>query len=92
MQQATLLREGQLSRADIENIAEEIESMGKSERRELVNRLTVLLTHLLKWLYQPSRRGKAPPKVNRFDGTTLTHRHGPAWPGHDEKATVSRFD
>ena len=46
-EQAALLRSGNLSAADIENIAEEIESMGKSEKRELVNRLTVLLLHLL---------------------------------------------
>lgn len=33
--------------------------MGRSEKRELVSRLTVLLLHLLKWRYQPSRRGKS---------------------------------
>ncbi len=55
-EQAALLRSGQLSAADIENIAEEIESMGKGEKRELVNRLTVLLLHLLKWQYQSDRR------------------------------------
>jgi hypothetical protein len=53
-QQAALLRSGQLAGADIANIAEEIESIGKTEKRELVNRLTVLLTHLLKWQYQSS--------------------------------------
>ncbi len=47
-EQARLLREGRLGDADIENIAEEIESMGRGEKRELVNRLRVLLTHLLK--------------------------------------------
>ncbi len=31
--------------------------MGRSEKRELVNRLAVLLAHLLKWQYQPGRRG-----------------------------------
>jgi hypothetical protein len=56
-EQAGLLRAGRLSEADIEHIAEEIESMGKSEKRELVSRLTVLLLHLLKWQFQPSRRG-----------------------------------
>jgi hypothetical protein len=54
---AELLRAGQLDQADIEHIAEEIESMGKSEKRELVSRLTVLLTHLLKWQNQPVLRG-----------------------------------
>jgi hypothetical protein len=58
-EQGALLRAGQLSSADIEHIAEEIESMGRSEKRELVNRLTVLLTHLLKWEHQPQRRGRS---------------------------------
>ena len=58
-EQAALLRAGRLSEADIENIAEEIESMGRSERSELVNRLTVLLVHLLKWRYQPGLRGRS---------------------------------
>ena len=56
-EQASLLRAGKLSGADIQHIAEEIESMGKSERRELISRLTILLSHLLKWRFQPERRG-----------------------------------
>ena len=56
-EQASLLRAGKLTEADIGNIAEEIESMGRSEKRELVNRLNVLLVHLLKWRYQPLLRG-----------------------------------
>jgi hypothetical protein len=58
-EQAALLRAGRLSEADVENIAEEIESMGRSERSELVNRLAVLLIHLLKWRYQPGLRGRS---------------------------------
>jgi hypothetical protein len=58
-EQAALLRAGRLSEADIENIAEEIESMGRSEKRELVSRLNVLLLHLLKWRYQPTLRGRS---------------------------------
>ena len=58
-EQAALLRAGRLDQADIENIAEEIESMGRSEKRELVNRLAVLLLHLLKWRFQPSHRGNS---------------------------------
>jgi hypothetical protein len=58
-EQAALLRSGRLSELDIENVAEEIESMGRSERRELVNRLTVLFVHLLKWRYQPTYRGRS---------------------------------
>jgi hypothetical protein len=56
-EQAQLLRAGRLSEADVEHIAEEIESMGRAEKRELVNRLAVLLMHLLKWRFQPSARG-----------------------------------
>ena len=52
-EQASLLRAGKLAQADIEHIAEEIESMGKTEKRELVSRLTVLLLHLLKWQFKP---------------------------------------
>ena len=56
-EQAALLRVGAVDRADIKNIAEEIESMGRSERRELISRLSALLLHLLKWRYQPALRG-----------------------------------
>ena len=56
-EQAELLRAGRLADADIEHIAEEIASMGRTEKRELVSRLAVLLTHLLKWRFQPQRRG-----------------------------------
>jgi hypothetical protein len=55
--QAALLRAGDLTRADIGHIAEEIESMGRSERRALVGLLSVLLLHLLTWQFQPSHRG-----------------------------------
>ncbi len=56
-EQAGLLRAGNLSRADIPHIVEEIECIGRSEKRELVSRLTVL--HLLDWQFQPSRRGRS---------------------------------
>jgi hypothetical protein len=58
-EQAALLRAGRLTEADIENIAEEIDSIGRGEKHELINRLAVLLTHLLKWQYQPALRGNS---------------------------------
>jgi len=58
-EQAALLREGRLGEADVENIAEEIASMGRSEKRELISRLGVLLLHLLKWRFQPKGRGSS---------------------------------
>ena len=59
LEQAGLLRAGRVGDADLAAIAEEIESMGKTEKRELVSRLTVLLLHLLKWRFQPKGRGKS---------------------------------
>jgi hypothetical protein len=58
-EQAELLRAGKLAQADIEHIAEEIDSMGRTEKRELISRLEVLLLHLLKWRYQPGKRGSS---------------------------------
>jgi hypothetical protein len=56
-EQAALIRAGRFDLLDLEHIAEEIEDVGKSEQRELANRMAVLLAHLLKWQYQPGRRG-----------------------------------
>nr|VFK60602.1 MAG: protein of unknown function DUF29 [Candidatus Kentron sp. UNK]VFK69883.1 MAG: protein of unknown function DUF29 [Candidatus Kentron sp. UNK] len=57
--QTELLRAGNLAAIDIENIAEEIEDMGKNLKRELESRLKVLFVHLLKWQYQPDYRGNS---------------------------------
>ncbi len=61
-EQANLLRAGKFSEIDVENLAEELDSMGRSDRREIDSRLEVLLAHLLKWQVQvtfrsPSWRG-----------------------------------
>jgi len=53
------LREGKLTQLDTQHIAEELEDMSASERRELLNRLQILLVHLLKHQFQPERRGKS---------------------------------
>jgi hypothetical protein len=55
-QTAALLRAGQWPEIDLEALAEEVESLARSQRRELANRLTVLVLHLLKWQVQPQRR------------------------------------
>jgi hypothetical protein len=59
LRNAELLRAGKASEADLDHIAEEIEDMGKRERRELVSRLGVLIGHLLKWQSQPDRRSRS---------------------------------
>jgi hypothetical protein len=58
-EQAELLRSRQWSALDIDNIAEEIDSVGRTEKRELGSRMTVLLAHLLKWHFQPEHRSNS---------------------------------
>ncbi|MDF0553736.1 DUF29 domain-containing protein [Kamptonema sp. UHCC 0994] len=53
------LKEGNFNQIDIPNLVEEIESMGRSEKREVKSRLIVLLMHLLKWEYQPDKRSQS---------------------------------
>jgi hypothetical protein len=54
--QAQHARRGEIDALDLENIAEELEGMARSDRREIRNQLTVLLIHLLKYRFQPHRR------------------------------------
>ncbi|MBD2566846.1 DUF29 domain-containing protein [Anabaena lutea] len=58
-EQAQLLREEKWETVDKLNLIEEIEALGRQERRELVNRLGLLLAHLLKWQYQPDKRSNS---------------------------------
>jgi hypothetical protein len=57
--QAKLLKSGELNKLDIENLIEEIESLGKSDKRALLSHLIVLLQHLLKKEYQPLKATKS---------------------------------
>ncbi len=54
--QAEALRRRAANEIDWENVAEEIESLGRSDRREIRSRLAVICEHLLKWRFQPERR------------------------------------
>jgi hypothetical protein len=54
--EASLLRQHKWNELDIEHLAEELESMGASERRELISRMAQLIFHLLKWQHQPDFR------------------------------------
>lgn len=84
--QAELLRARDFTHADIDNIVEEIESMGRSERRELTNRLAVLLLHLLKWRFQPAFRG------NSWRLTIKARRHSLTEHLRDNPSLKSRLD
>jgi hypothetical protein len=68
MRQAEALRKRSANEIDWDNVAEEIESLGKSFANELRNRYAVLLAHLLKWMFQPERRS------NSWRATIITQR------------------
>ncbi|HAO12535.1 MAG TPA: DUF29 domain-containing protein, partial [Planktothrix sp. UBA8407] len=51
-----ILKEGKFAEVDLENILEELESMGRSEKNALTSNLRVLLMHLLKYKYQSEKR------------------------------------
>jgi hypothetical protein len=59
LESARLLRQGKFKEVDIEHIAEELESMGKRDKRKLTSSLIVLVVHLLKWQYQHDRAGSS---------------------------------
>jgi Domain of unknown function DUF29 len=58
-QQVAHLRAGQLDRLDVQHLIDELEAMAGKLRRELKNRLRILVAHLLKWQVQPKRRPAA---------------------------------
>jgi hypothetical protein len=53
---AEMIRQGRLAKVDLEHVAEEIEGIGKRDRREIRSCLIVLVMHLLKWEFQPELR------------------------------------
>lgn len=67
-QQAAHLRAGRLAALDVENVAEELEGLMRSQRQQLENRLEVLILHLLKWDHQPGQRS------NRWRSTVAEQR------------------
>jgi len=59
IEQARHLREGRFEALDRENLAEEIESLGREQFNKLVSALRVLTAHMLKWDHQPSLRSRS---------------------------------
>ena len=72
-EQARLIRAGQFDHLDLEHIAEEIEDVGRGEQRELTSRMGLLIGHLLKWAYQPERRGARWEKTIRAQRKDLLY-------------------
>ena len=56
---AQLLKTKNFSQLDIENLIEEIETLGRSERNKIISSLRLIYQHLLKWQYQPEKRSKS---------------------------------
>ena len=59
MEQARHLRQSRLDALDRDNLAEEIESLGREQFNKLVSALRVLMAHMLKWDHQPSLRSRS---------------------------------
>ena len=74
IEQAALLRERRWSALDIENLAEEIEDVGNSVRRELGSRMAVLIAHLLKWQFQPQLRSNSWLKTITVQRTRIARK------------------
>jgi Domain of unknown function DUF29 len=68
-EQARLLREQRWGDLDLDNLADEVEGVGRSEKREIEHRLEILIAHLLKWTFQPGGRGSS------WRGTIGEQRH-----------------
>ncbi len=58
-EQGRALRGRRLADLDVPNIIEEIEALGRDQRRELGSRISVVLTHLLKLAYRPARKSRS---------------------------------
>jgi hypothetical protein len=65
---AKQLKEGKFAEVDLVNLIEEIEGMGRSEKRAVESNLVVLLMHLLKYQYQSEKRS------NSWLSTIFEHR------------------
>jgi hypothetical protein len=65
---AQLLKQRRWDEVDVEHLIEELETMARRDQRELVSRFIVLLTHLLKWQFQPTQRS------NSWEGSIVEQR------------------
>src|SRR6516164_470112 len=53
---SALAASGRFADMDYRHLSEYLADMAKRDRREVFSRLVVLLSHLLKWKYQPDQR------------------------------------
>lgn len=89
-----MLRKGALEALDRDNLAEEIDTLGRSERREIESRLNVLLLHMLKWKYQPAKR-KAGWKASIVEARRQIGRtilESPSLSGYPEEVLADEYE
>ncbi len=92
-EQSALLKLGQWQSLDIENLVEEIESLGKQQKQELRNRLGVLIGHLLKWEFQPELRGKSwrSTIIEQRDRIKLHLKDNPSLKSYLDEAVIDSY-
>ncbi len=93
-EQAALARSRAHNGMDWDNVAEELEGLGKQQQSELKSRYEVLLMHLLRWLYQPEGRGRSWRNTIRIQRRELaTHlRKNPSVKAADAELFVEAYD
>lgn len=93
-EQASRLRNRQWQQLDWSNLTEEIESLGRQQRQELRNRLSLLIGHLLKWHYQPQKRSRswlATIRVQRRDTLRLLEEN-PSLKAYLEEGLLEAYE
>lgn len=85
-EQAALLRDGPAHALDRDNLAEEIESLGKRDRRSFESHLEGLVMHLLKWRYKPDGRREG----HSWYSTIVEHRKRLVRLGEDSPSLWAR--
>jgi hypothetical protein len=93
-EQVSLLRDRNWSQLDLPNLIEEIESLGKQQRQELRNRLSILIGHLLKWQHQPQYRSRswlATIRIQRRDTLRLI-KDNPSLKPYLEEALIEAYE
>ncbi len=93
-EQGALLREGRLDALDRDNLAEEIESLGRSQEDEIESRLGVLIAHLLKWKFQPAGRSNSWTATIMEQRARIARRlrKNPSLKGHPAKVLDEEYD
>ena len=93
-EQSQALSSRDWNRLDIDHLIEEVESLGKQQRQELRNRLSILLGHLLKWEFQPQCRSRswlATLRIQRRDIARLL-KDNPSLKPYLEQSVKDAYD